>query len=90
MTSKKPKTRHKSVRLEIESFVVVQSVADVLFNGNFSKALNFLFRMMRKNKEFGHILYLITMRAEFDRGYRTKEVIDGAKKLDVLLAQITK
>ena len=92
MTNKK--TQHINARLNIENYLLVKDIADTLFKdsmdlpeepGNFSKALNYIIQTFAEDQKIGMILKTIRAHAEFQRGVRTKEVIEGEHAFQRLL-----
>lgn len=47
--------------------------------GNFSKALDFLLTYLRNKSDVSFLLKLLSIKTRFDRGERSKEVLDGMK-----------
>jgi len=86
--------KHITGRISTDNWIMVQDLADVFFRdsdqsrGNFNDALNYIITSFRNDKEFGKLLSLLRCKAEFDRGVRTRPVIEGNKQLDKLLARM--
>jgi len=85
---------HVHCRLELELYLMVRDVADVLFRdfedseGNFSAALNYLLKRVFEEDLLGRLVGLIRCKAEYDRGVRTQSVIDGNKQFESLLGRL--
>jgi len=94
--SGKRKREYISARIDPDNYMMVRNVADILFrgeddaSGNFSRALDYILEQFRLDNEFSKLLSLIKCKAEFERGVRTKEVINGAKRMDFLVAKLSK
>ena len=78
--------RKVSVRWSPFNHDLIQSIADVAFInenknvGNFSAALDFCITLLRLNTKFSEYLRYIELKARYDRGDRSSEVVDGVKE----------
>lgn len=83
-------SRKTSVRLNRFNYEFVRAIADTLFikeggsEGNFSQALNFLLILLRNNSNFSGSLKFMQYKARYDRGERSKEVLQGVKEFTKL------
>lgn len=84
----------RSIRLEPYLFDMVRDVADTLFRepdmpeGNFSAAINYILKKFYTEDEFSKLLALLKCKAEFDRGVRSRKVIEGKKQLDLFMTKL--
>lgn len=75
----------KSVRLNEYNHEMIRSVADILFNGNYSEALDFILRIVRNDSNFSGLLKYLTYKGRFDRGERSTEVVHGVREFERML-----
>jgi len=78
-----------SCRINPHNFDMIRSVADVMFRegndvGNFSEALDFILTLFRNETKYKAFMRGIKYKASYDRGVRTREVIDEVKKFEAL------
>ena len=75
-----------SVRINPFNYDLVQAIADTAFydeekgKGNFSAALDFCLTLLRLNTKFSKYLQLVEYKAKYDRGDRSKEVLEGIRE----------
>lgn len=77
-----------SCRINPYNHDMVRAVADTIYNGDFSKALDFILYAFRTKTFYSKILQLIQFKADFDAGIRTGPVLDGVRQLQALLQEI--
>jgi len=86
-----PKKIKISVRLNHFNYELVRSIADVAFReegepgGNFSEALDFLLALLRNNTKFATYLKLLQYYDKYQKGDRSKEVLDKVKEYTKLI-----
>lgn len=86
-----PKKIKISVRLNRFNYECVRSIADVAFReegepgGNFSEALDFLLALLRNNTNFTTYLKLLQYFDRYQKGDRSKEVLDKVKEYTKLI-----
>lgn len=74
---------------------MIKDVADQLFrdenetDGNFSKSLDHLLNMLRNKTDFAYFLKLISYKNRYDKGERSKEVLDAMRKYTMLINSVT-
>lgn len=67
---------------------MVRAVADSIYDGDFSKALDFILYTFRTKTHYSKIIKLLKFKADFDAGIRTAVVLDGVRQLQALLQEI--
>jgi len=77
--------RRISCRINYFNYDLVRSIADVLFKENFSKALDFILFLFRTNTHYSTTTKLLRYKALYDRGVRTREVLNGVRELETLI-----
>ena len=78
----------KSVRFDEFNYELISSISNIAFDGNFSKGLNFLLRLLRNHSNFSDLLRFFNYKARYDRGERSKEVLNGKKGFETALLKI--
>ena len=84
-----------SVRINRFNYELLKDLADVAFRedeeseGNFSKALDFLLNYLRNKSDYKFLLKLLAYKAQYDRGDRSKDVLDGMKNYTKVMKSVT-
>ena len=90
------KTVHINSRISQENYLVLKDIADTLFRGpdevigNFTDALNYVVDSFRLQNSLADTLYMIRMHAEYERGIRTKEVINAENRFRAYIASVAR
>jgi len=78
-----------SVRLNSYNYEVVRSIADLMFDGNLSMALDWILTVFRFNTEFDAVCKFFVMKARYENGDRSREVIDAVKGVEPIIKFVT-
>lgn len=78
-----------SARLNYYNYELVRTLADTVFEGDFSKALDWILYSFRENTHFKKMMELVRRKGEYDRGVRTQEVLDAVRQLEYVIKFMT-
>jgi len=67
---------------------MVRAVANTMFDGDFSKALDFILYTFRANTIYSKAMEFLKLKADYDAGIRSIAVLDGVRQLQALLKAI--
>lgn len=80
-----------SVRINPHNYEMIKAVADCFFfnerrnEGNLSKGLDLVLFLFRNNTRFKKMMELIECKSRYERGDRSRKVLQGMKEMEVLL-----
>jgi len=74
-----------SARLNFHNHELVESMANVMFGGDFSKALDFILYSFRTNTHYKTLTKLLHYKIQYDRGLRTLVILDGIRQLELII-----